>query len=71
MLRLSRVEMSESAFKDGVVDQIYDGIINYLSVESASIGYPELIVPATLQVGTWVLLGTRTLTEVLDINVHV
>lgn len=50
MLRLSRAEMLESAFKDGVVDQVYDGIINYLSVESASIGFPELIVPTTLQV---------------------
>ncbi|KAG7153729.1 nucleolar complex protein 2 homolog [Homarus americanus] len=49
MLRLSRAEMAESAFKDGVVDQVYDGIINYLSVESSSIGFPELVVPATLQ----------------------
>ncbi|XP_045619881.2 nucleolar complex protein 2 homolog isoform X1 [Procambarus clarkii] len=49
MLRLSRAEMSESAFKDGVVDQVYDGIINYLSAESASIGFPELVVPTTLQ----------------------
>lgn len=44
--------MSESGFKDGVVDQVYDGIINYLSVEAASIGFPELVVPAVLQV--WV-----------------
>lgn len=51
MLRLSRAEMSESGFKDGVVDQVYDGIINYLSVEAASIGFPELVVPAVLQVG--------------------
>ncbi|XP_045619888.2 nucleolar complex protein 2 homolog isoform X2 [Procambarus clarkii] len=50
MLRLSRAEMSESAFKDGVVDQVYDGIINYLSAESASIGFPELVVPTTLQI---------------------
>lgn len=50
MLRLSRAEMSESGFKDGVVDQVYDGIINYLSAEAASIGFPELVVPAILQV---------------------
>lgn len=49
MLRLSRAEMSESGFKDGVVDQVYDGIVNYLSVEAASIGFPELVVPAVLQ----------------------
>ncbi|MPC17800.1 Nucleolar complex protein 2 [Portunus trituberculatus] len=49
MLRLSRSEMSESGFKDGVVDQVYNGIINYLSVEAASIGFPELVVPLVLQ----------------------
>lgn len=55
MLRLSRAEMSESAFKDGVVDQVYDGIVNYMSAESASIGFPELVVPATLQVGRFIV----------------
>ncbi|KAG0716011.1 Nucleolar complex protein 2 [Chionoecetes opilio] len=49
IIRLSRAEMSESGFKDGVVDQVYDGVINYLSVEAASIGFPELVVPAALQ----------------------
>uniref|UniRef100_A0A0P4WBG0 Uncharacterized protein n=1 Tax=Scylla olivacea TaxID=85551 RepID=A0A0P4WBG0_SCYOL len=49
MLRLSRSEMSESGFKDGVVDQVYNGIVNYLSVEAASIGFPELVVPLVLQ----------------------
>ena len=53
MLRLSRAEMSESGFKDGVVEQVYDGIVNYLSVEATSIGFPELVVPAVLQVGQW------------------
>lgn len=56
MLRLSRAEMTESAYKDGVVEQVYDGIVNYLTVESASIGFPELIVPASLQVGCWFML---------------
>lgn len=54
MLRLSRAEMLESAFKDGVVDQVYDGILNYLSVESASISFPELVVPATLQLKSFI-----------------
>ncbi|CAL4091138.1 unnamed protein product [Meganyctiphanes norvegica] len=49
MLKLSKSQQGESAFKDGIVDQVYDGIVNYLSVESASIGFPELVVPTNLQ----------------------
>jgi len=49
MLKLSKSQLGESAFKDGVIDQVYDGIVNYLSVESASIGFPELVVPTNIQ----------------------
>jgi len=49
MLKLSKSQLGESAFKDGIIDQVYDGIVNYLSVESASIGFPELVVPTNLQ----------------------
>ncbi|XP_071520446.1 LOW QUALITY PROTEIN: nucleolar complex protein 2 homolog [Panulirus ornatus] len=54
MLRLSRAEMSESAFKDGVVYQVHDHIIDYLSTESASIGFPELVVPTILQLKSFI-----------------
>jgi len=49
MLKLSKSQKIESGFKNGVIDQVYDGIVNYLSVESASIGFPELVVPINLQ----------------------
>ncbi|XP_042867522.1 nucleolar complex protein 2 homolog [Penaeus japonicus] len=50
MLRLSNQEMEESAFKDGVVSQVYDAVVNYLGIESHSIAFPELVFPATLQI---------------------
>ncbi|XP_076056618.1 nucleolar complex protein 2 [Oratosquilla oratoria] len=49
MLKLSKSQVQESAFKDGVVDNVYDGMISYMAAESASIGFPELAVPAVLQ----------------------
>ncbi|XP_068225049.1 nucleolar complex protein 2 homolog [Palaemon carinicauda] len=49
ILRLSRGELKESAFKDGVVDQVYDGMVNYLSVVSSSIGFPDFVVPTVIQ----------------------
>lgn len=51
MLRLSNQEMEESAFKDGIVSQVYDTMVKYLTLESHSIAFPELVFPATLQVG--------------------
>ena len=50
MLKLSKSQMAESAFKDGVVDQFYNATLKYLNVEGASIAYPELIIPAVVQV---------------------
>ena len=41
--------MEESASKDGVVDEFYSSTIKYLDVESSSIGFPELVVPAIVQ----------------------
>lgn len=43
------MEMGESAFKDGIVEQVYNSILSYLSVESSSISFPELVVPTVLQ----------------------
>lgn len=54
ILRLSRGELKESAFKDGVVDQVYDGMVNYLSVVSSSIGFPDFVVPTVLQLKSFV-----------------
>ncbi|KAK4303489.1 hypothetical protein Pmani_024498 [Petrolisthes manimaculis] len=54
MLRVSRGEMAESAFKDGLVEQVYNGLIDYLSVESSSISFPELVVPAVLQLKVFI-----------------
>lgn len=48
------MEMAESAFKDGVVEQVYKGILNYLSVESSSISFPELVVPTVLQLKAFI-----------------
>ncbi|XP_047472777.1 nucleolar complex protein 2 homolog [Penaeus chinensis] len=50
MLRLSNQEMEESAFKDGIVSQVYDAMVKYLALESHSIAFPELVFPANLQI---------------------
>ncbi|KAK7019794.1 Nucleolar complex protein 2 [Halocaridina rubra] len=54
MLKLSKGQLNESAFKDGIVDQVYDIMVNYLSVESNSIGFPDLVVPTVLQLKAFI-----------------
>ncbi|XP_035898562.1 nucleolar complex protein 2 homolog [Anopheles stephensi] len=49
LLRLSQANIQENAFKDAVIDQIYELVLEFAANESASVGFPEIILPIVLQ----------------------
>ncbi|XP_052898118.1 nucleolar complex protein 2 homolog [Anopheles moucheti] len=49
LLRFSPANIQENAFKDAVIDQIYELVLEFAANESASVGYPEIVLPIILQ----------------------
>lgn len=71
VLRLSKAQIMEKGFREGVIDQLYDLILEVCNTHCHSIGFPELVLPAVLKMKDFIKtckVGafTRQIKQLLD-----
>merc|ERR1712112_484129 len=49
ILKLSKSQLGESAFKDATMEELYGGLLTYLADNSNKIAFPELVTPMIFQ----------------------
>lgn len=52
LLRLSKSQLQENGFKDMLIEMVYGQLLEYLSIQSHKIGFPELSLICVVQVKT-------------------
>lgn len=50
ILRVSKGQLQENGFKDAVIENIYKLLLQYMAMESHSIAFPDMTVPATINI---------------------
>ena len=50
LLKLSKSQMAESSFRDTVIEEIYELLVEALKCESTSLSFPEMVLPCLSQV---------------------
>lgn len=53
VLRLNKQQLAENGFRDEVIEQIVGCTLDYMAHESFSLSFPELVVPALIQLKTY------------------
>ncbi|KAI8517299.1 Nucleolar complex protein 2 [Branchiostoma belcheri] len=71
MLKLSKAQLQEQAFRDGVIDQLYELLLTYFNTQAHTMGFPELVLTSILQMKDFmkkckVANYTRQIKQILD-----
>lgn len=49
ILKLSKSQLKERSFKDGLIEECIDSLMEHLKVHSHSVAFPELVLPMSMQ----------------------
>lgn len=61
LLKLNKQQLQDKAFKDVLIDIIYDNLILYLQNQSYDIAFPELVLPLIVRVSSFQVIVEKDL----------